>query len=149
MQPIYTADAIVTGGRSGRACIAGGPGHLDLALPDGFGGSGDAGYNPEQLFAAAYGASFGAVLDLEARQLGLQLDEITVAPSVSIGHGDSGYFVLDIVLRVQLHGADRKTAEKLAQAAHTGCPYSRMLRGHVDVEVIVEEPELPSGIKMD
>ncbi len=98
------------------------------------------GFNPEQLFAVAYGACFGAAVDLEARQLGIALSEITVTPHVSIRHGDDGYFVLSIALHVRLPGLDSHTAKRLVQAAHVGCPYSRMTRGNVDVELVVEDP---------
>ena len=139
MQRLYTAVARVTGGRNGRATIEDRPGDLDIASPLGMGGSGQ-GFNPEQLFALAYGACFGSALDLEARQQGIALAEVTVSPHVSIGHGDDGHFMLSIALHVRLPELDTLTAERLMEAAHLGCPYSRMTRGTVEVQLVLEQP---------
>src|SRR5690606_25488569 len=67
MTPIYTAVATVKGGRGGHAETEDGKLKVDLALPKELGGDGN-GTNPEQLFAAGYGACFGGALDLVARQ---------------------------------------------------------------------------------
>jgi lipoyl-dependent peroxiredoxin len=137
LERLYTAVARVTGGRNGRATIADRPGHLDMAEPSAMEGSGD-GFNPEQLFAVAYGACFGSALDLEARQQGIVLGEITVSPHVSIGHGDDGYFMLSIALHVRLPDVDSRTAERLMAATHATCPYSRMTRGAVEVQLVLD-----------
>ena len=137
MDALYTAVAEVTGGRDGRAGIVDCLVTLDLASPPVLGGTGE-GVNPEQLFAAAYGASFGATLDLEARQLRLELDEIMVTAFVSIGHGDDGSFSLAIDLHVRLPGLDSAIAERLMREAHKACPYSRMTRGNVEVRLILQ-----------
>jgi osmotically inducible protein OsmC len=137
LERLYTAVARVTGGRNGRATIEDRPGHLDIAYPVGMGGSGS-GFNPEQLFAVAYGACFGSALDLEARQRGMVLADVTVSPHVSIGHGDDGHFMLSIALHVRLPDVDARTAEQLMEAAHLACPYSRMTRGTVEVQLVLE-----------
>jgi osmotically inducible protein OsmC len=137
LERLYTAVARVTGGRNGRATIEDRQGHLDIAYPVGMGGTGN-GFNPEQLFAVAYGTCFGSALDLEARQQGIVLREVTVTPHVSIGHGDDGYFMLSIALHVRLPDVDAQTAERLMEAAHLACPYSRMTRGTVEVQLVLE-----------
>jgi lipoyl-dependent peroxiredoxin len=137
LERLYTAVARVTNGRNGRATIADRPGHLDMVDPPSMEGSGD-GFNPEQLFAVAYGASFGSSLDLEARQQGIALGKITISPHVSIGHGDDGHFMLSITLHVRLPDVDTRTAERLMAAAHTACPYSRMTRGTVEVQLVLD-----------
>jgi lipoyl-dependent peroxiredoxin len=101
------------------------------------GGSGE-GYNPEQLFAVAFGACFSAALDLEARQQGIALKEASVVPHVSIGHGDDGHFLLAIVLYVRLPGLARPLAERLIHAAQISCPYARLARGNAEVQWILD-----------
>jgi Ohr subfamily peroxiredoxin len=137
---MYTAVAEVTGGRDGHARIIDRPGIMEVSSPPAMGGSGT-GFNPEQLFAVAFGGCFGAALDLEARQAGIALAEVTVTSYVSIGHGDGGHFALSIVLNVRLPGLDHLTAKRLVRDANLACPYSRMTRGHVEVELILEEPQ--------
>ena len=67
--PLYTTTVAVTGGESGHGRASGvarsDDGRLEIALrlPEELGGPGS-GTNPEQLFAAAYGACFHGALHL-------------------------------------------------------------------------------------
>lgn len=135
MDILHEASVEVEGGRTGHVRALDGSVAFDLALP----GSGIAGPNPEQLFAAAYGASFGSTLDLEARQRGIQLSSCSVTARVSLGHGDGGCFTLAVVLRIHLPGLDFRTARTLVSAAHVECPYARMGRGNVEVRLLLAD----------
>lgn len=140
LELLHTASVEVEGGRTGRARAVDGTGAVfDLALPAGRGGAAR-GTNPEQLFAAACGASFGCALDLEARQLGIVLGGCAVAASVSLGHADDGRFALSVALEVRLPGLDPATARRLVQAAHAECPYSRIARGGMEIRIVLAEP---------
>ncbi len=133
MDILHEARVEVEGGRTGRARAPDGSLAFDLILP----GSGTAGPNPEQLFAAAYGTSFGSALDLEARQRGIVLGGYSVTACVSLGHGDAGCFALAVTLRIHLPGLDLLTARRLANAAHAECPYARMGRGNIEVRLLL------------
>ena len=54
----YTAVATTVAGRNGHVESSDGTIKMDLAMP----GSGRAGTNPEQLFAAGYSACFGSAI---------------------------------------------------------------------------------------
>jgi len=135
LEALYTTVAKVEGGRQGRARVMGGP-PFELVFPAELGGLGG-GTNPEQLLAVAYGASFVSSLDLEARQLRLELSEIEVISSVSLGHGDGGCYVLAIELRVYIPEVDLPTAERLLRAAEEACPYCRMGRGNIELRIML------------
>jgi lipoyl-dependent peroxiredoxin len=47
---------------------------------------------------------------------------------------DGAYF-LKARLNVSLPGVERKLAQALADAAHQTCPYSKAIRGNVDVVI--------------
>jgi lipoyl-dependent peroxiredoxin len=134
LETLYTAIVELRGGRQGEARTADGEG-FTVAFPAELGGSGGA-TNPEQLLAVAYGASFGSALDLEARQLRLELNEISVTSSVSLGHGDNGHYALAVELRVRLPELDAATAERLRRAAEEMCPYCRMARGNIEFRIV-------------
>jgi len=137
---IHTACIEVEGGRIGAARTPDGAMTLEFALSLSPGPVGTVrGTCPEQLFAAAYGASFGSTLDLEARQLGIILAGCTVAASVSLGHGDEGCFALSVELRIHLPGLDAVTARRLVRSAHAECPYSRMGRGNIEIRLLLTE----------
>jgi hypothetical protein len=59
---LYTAEVTVTGGREGHARESDGHLDVDLDVPSEMGGSGGPGTNPEQLFAAGWGACFQSAL---------------------------------------------------------------------------------------
>lgn len=52
MKILYKAQAISSGGRDGKVRVDNSPLEFEMAKPSELGGSGKAGVNPEQLFAA-------------------------------------------------------------------------------------------------
>lgn len=130
---IYTARVSTSGGREGRSRSD--DGNLDVALvmPKEFGGPGGAGTNPEQLFAAGYSACFLSALKLTVRlEKVMLLADPSIDAEVGVVSGDDGYG-LTATLNITLPGVDRDVAEKLVAGAHARCPYSRAIRGNIDV----------------
>ncbi|SDF46313.1 peroxiredoxin, Ohr subfamily [Lentzea fradiae] len=134
MSVVYTADVTSSGdGRKGTARSADGVLDLALASPKEVGGSG-AGTNPEQLFAAGWGACFHSALRLVARNAGADLTDSTVTVSVDLVKGDDGYHLGARIVAV-LPGLGQEQADDLVGQAHQRCPYSKATRGNIDVEV--------------
>src|SRR5438132_11134335 len=76
---LYTAEAVVEGGRNGRGRTSDGRLEVSLSVPIELGGDGGPGTNPEQLFAVGYGASFESAL-LEQRAAGVSMLRTCVSP---------------------------------------------------------------------
>ena len=134
-KPIYTTTVHTSGGREGRARSE--DGNLDVALvmPKEFGGPGGAGTNPEQLFAAGYSACFLSALKLTVR---LEKVVLSADPSISAEVGvvsAEDDYALTATLNIVLPGVEREIAEKLVASAHAQCPYSRAIRGNIDVKL--------------
>ncbi|MBB5061119.1 Ohr subfamily peroxiredoxin [Granulicella aggregans] len=129
---LYTAKVHTAGGRDG-GCAKSEDGNLDLdfALP----GSKKVGVNPEQLLAAGWSACFlGALAIAAAKQ------NVSLPPSRSVDAeidlGTAGEeFLLAARLSVSLPGIDRKLGERLIEAAHQTCPYSKAVRGNIEVSL--------------
>ncbi|MFO0686586.1 MAG: organic hydroperoxide resistance protein [Sandaracinus sp.] len=134
---LYTAHASATGGREGRIKTDDGTLDFPVAMPKSLGGSGGAGTNPEQLFAAGYAACFGSAVGFVARSKKLTTGPITIDANVSIGAIASGGFGLAVELVAHLPELDRASAEALVQAAHQVCPYSNATRGNIVVDIKV------------
>ncbi|MGH8780100.1 organic hydroperoxide resistance protein [Paraburkholderia sp.] len=135
---LYRAHARATGGRDGRATSS--DNILDVALttPRELGGSGAAGTNPEQLFAAGYSACFlGAMKFVAAREKIAFPADGTVEGSVGIGAIPTG-FGIEVELKITLPGLDRAQAEHIVEAAHIVCPYSNATRGNIDVKLSLQ-----------
>ncbi|NIJ34229.1 organic hydroperoxide resistance protein [Sphingomonas oligoaromativorans] len=128
---LYTGRTHTTGGRDGSAQSS--DGRLDIRLsPPGSAGQGT---NPEQLFAAGWSACFIGAMGLAAQAAGVKLPADTaVDAEVDLAKGDSGYF-LQARLKVSLPGLDAATARVIADQAHQTCPYSKMTRGNIAVEI--------------
>jgi len=131
---IYTAHADVTGGREGGHARTD-DGALDVTLDRRGTGSGT---NPEQLFAAGYGACFLQALKPAARKQHVDAREASIHVDVDLRKGDDGYGIA-AALTVTLPGVEPDRAQQLVEAAHEACPYSRATRGNIDVRVGVGE----------
>src|SRR5437660_7432310 len=93
MKILYTAEATVQGGREGHASTSDGALDVKLSTPKSLGGSGDAGTNPEQLFAVGYAACFQSALMLVARRQHVDASQSVITSKVGIGLNGEGVFV--------------------------------------------------------
>lgn len=150
MKILYTAEATVSGGRSGSARSSDGNLDVKLAVPAEMGGTGEAGTNPEQLFAAGYGACFENALLSASRRLKKPIESSSITSQVGIGPNGSGGFGLSVTMHIRLQGVSRSDAEALVATAHQVCPYSNATRGNIDVNLIIEEPAaVPAAVSQD
>ena len=135
--PLYTAEATVTGGREGHGRTSDGRVDLDLDVPAEMGGTGGPGTNPEQLFAVGYAACFQSTLLRFATARKLDLSESRVTARISIGLVGGGGLGLSAALDLDAPGIEREEALALMARAHEACPYSRATRGNIDVTLTV------------
>jgi lipoyl-dependent peroxiredoxin len=127
---LYTAKARSTRGRMGTSRSADGRLEVRLSRPGGPG----TGTNPEQLFAAGWSACFDSAMEFAARNMMITLPaDHAVDAKIDLGP-EGGAFSLAARLYVSLPGIDRATAERLIEATHQACPYSRATHGNISVE---------------
>ena len=139
MKTLYSASATTSGGRDGHVESSDGELALDLATPEGLGGKGGSGTNPEQLFAAGYSACFESALRLVARQQKKDVGDASVTANVDIGKTEDGGFGLAVELTGRIPTMSREEAEEMMRAAHQVCPYSKATRGNMEVTLSVAE----------
>ncbi len=106
---LYTAEAVVEGGRKGHGRSSDGRLDVDLSVPEAMGGSGGPGTNPEELFAIG-----------------------GLGPT---GHGGFG---LAVALDLHAPHLPAEQAADLMARAHERCPYSNATRGNIDVTLTVD-----------
>jgi len=129
---LYTAKTHTTGGRQNGVARSS-DGQLDIRLSPP--GSGRPGTNPEQLFAAGWSACFQGALGAAARKQQIALPaDMAVDAEVSLNAADGNYFI-SARLDVTLPGIPRDIAQTLVEDAHQICPYSKAVRGNIEVEV--------------
>lgn len=135
MNVLYKASVTSTSGRDGRALSSDANLDVKLSMPKELGGSGAAGTNPEQLFAAGYSACFLSALKFIASQAKIAVPaDANVRAEVGIGQIDSG-FALDVELFISLPGTDAALAQQLVEKAHQVCPYSNATRNGLQVRL--------------
>jgi osmotically inducible protein OsmC len=133
MSSLYETQATAIGGRAGRACSADGRLKVRLDLPKCLGGDDREGTNPEQLFAAGYAAAFLDSIRRAADRDGRVIAaDSNVTATVAIRDEN-----LSVMLAVDLPGVDEQAARRLAEAAHRLCPYSRAMRGNIEIAIAV------------
>ena len=129
---LYTAKTHTTGGRENGASRSS-DGRLDIKLSTP--GSARIGANPEQLFAAGWSACFEGAMGLAARKMKIALPaDLAIDAEMDLCLTDGAYF-LQARLNVSLPGLEREVAQALVDGAHQTCPYSKAIRGNVDVVI--------------
>jgi Ohr subfamily peroxiredoxin len=108
------------------------------------GGPGDAGKtNPEELFAAGYGACFQSAMNASAMSMKIQIpekkeDSVVQATVHLVGDMKKLDMGIRVEMKVQVRGLSRKDLDKVVAKAKEVCPYSRATAGNVPTSIEVE-----------
>jgi len=127
---VYTAKAHTTGGRDGGTSrTSDGRLQVNFSVP----GKPGSGTNPEQMLAAGWSGCFISAIGISASKMRVKLPaDPAVDAEVDLCTGSDGYS-LQARLNVSLPGLERKVAQAIVDAAHQTCPYSKALRGNIDI----------------
>jgi osmotically inducible protein OsmC len=136
MEKLYTAVVTAKGGRDGHIKSSDGILDMDLKAPQAMGGE-DGFVNPELLFAGAWGSCYLGALGSIGKRDGVDVSNATVEVHVSFNKVNEASFQLSAELHVHVPGVDLEKAQKMADAAHKGCPYSKATNGNIDAIVKV------------
>jgi Ohr subfamily peroxiredoxin len=129
---LYTGKTHTSGGRQDGISRSS-DGRLDVKLsPPGGAGIGT---NPEQLFAAGWSACFEGAMEMAARKRKIVLPRNSAIDAEIDLLLDEGTYALSARLNVSLPGLDREIARGIVDEAHQTCPYSKAVRGNIDVTV--------------
>jgi lipoyl-dependent peroxiredoxin len=138
MKTLYTAEAVVQGGREGHGRTSDGRLKVDLSVPEDMGGKGGAGTNPEQLFAVGYAACFQSALLNVANGRKLDASDSQITSRVGLGPTGHGGLILSVALDLHAPQLSPADAADLMARAHQLCPYSNATRGNIDVTLTVD-----------
>ena len=135
---LYTAEALVEGGREGRGRTSDGRLDVNLSIPKEMSGDGGPGTNPEQLFAVGYAACFESALMGVARGRNLDASGAQITSRVDVGPTGHGGFGLAVWLDLHVPNLTSAQAADLMTRAHERCPYSVATRGNIEVTLMVD-----------
>ena len=135
---LYTAEAVVEGGRAGHGRTSDGRLDVALSVPKELSGDGGPGTNPEQLFAVGYAACFQSASLGVARGRNLDVSDSRITSRVGLGPTGRGGFTLSVSLDLHAPQLSAEQAADLMVRAHARCPYSNATRGNIDVQLTVD-----------
>ena len=130
---LYTGKAHTTGGRDGASRSSDGRLDIKLSSP----GRPGSGTNPEQLFAAGWSACFMGAMGHAAAKMKTRLPADAAIDAEVDLYDTGGEYFLQARLNVSLPGLERDVAQAVVDAADQTCPYSKAIRGNVDVVIKV------------
>ncbi len=133
METLYKTAITASGARAGHIKSEDGKIDMKLSVPKSMGGDGGDGTNPEQLFGGAYSACFGSALLSAAKEHKVVLGNFTVTANVKLSKSEEDKLNLSVVMDCYLPGQSIEMGEKLVNAAHEICPFSRATRDNIDV----------------
>ena len=128
---LYTGKTHTVGGREGHTRSD--DGQLDVALSPP--GSRRPGTNPEQLFAAGWSACFEGAMGIAARKLHVALPADTAIDAEVDLRKVGEEYQLQARLAISLPGVAPEQAQAIIDEAHRTCPYSKLSRGNIDVQI--------------
>ncbi|WP_273566325.1 organic hydroperoxide resistance protein [Maribacter halichondriae] len=140
MKTIFKTKATNEGGRNGHVKSEDGAIDFDIKMPEGKKSDGKS-TNPEQLFAAAYSTCFAGALQVVAKEHKINdLGDFSVTAVICFNKDEDGFFI-GATLDCYLPTVDMTTGEKLVNAAHEICPYSKATRDNITVKLnlLIEE----------
>lgn len=133
METLYTSSVTAIGGRDGQIKSSDGVLDMELRKPKEMGGPGSF-TNPEQLFAAAWGACYLSALKGVAKHDKVDATDAHVNVQISFNK-DGQLFELSAVLDVHIPNISLAVTQELAEKAHKVCPYSKAIRNNIKVEI--------------
>ena len=74
-------------------------------------------------------------MGIGARKMRITLPEGTAIDAEVDLCSEKGEYFLQARLNISLRGLDKDVAQKLIEYAHQTCPYSKAIRGNVNVEI--------------
>ena len=135
VEVLHTSHGTSQGGRNGHTKSGDGLVDVNLSVPKDMGGPGKPNTStPEDLFAAGYAACLCGAIDYMATQMKLKPASVEVRTAVGIGKDPTG-FGLKVDHDIRVSGLSQADAEKIVEAGHKFCPYSKAVKGNVDVTV--------------
>lgn len=135
METVYTATVSNVGGRDGDVKSLDGILELDVKRPVEMHGEGGAA-NPEMLFAAAYSSCYNSALITVAERRKIILPEHAVEVSISLNKEGNTMF-LSGKITVKAPRMDHDQLQQLAETAHAVCPYSKAVKGNMEMKIDV------------
>jgi len=128
-----------TGGRQGHLLSEDQNIDLKLDLPTELGGNpAPKTTNPEQLLATGYASCFASSLEYILMSEQVKYEQVIITATALLLKDEAGGFKFGIDVVAHIMGLEKKIAKPYVDKAYAFCPYSKAIRGNVEVKIEVK-----------
>ncbi|TVP94206.1 MAG: Ohr family peroxiredoxin [Acholeplasmatales bacterium] len=135
MKTFLSRRATVRGGRDGTVEAHTSKLVFPLSKPEEMGGKLPAKTNPEELFAAGYAACFASSLEYLLNEADVAYTDLEVTASTALVADGAEGFKFAVTLTPRIAGLAPEEAEAYIEQALAFCPYSKAIKGNVEVTI--------------
>jgi Ohr subfamily peroxiredoxin len=129
-------NAKAIGGREGQVSTPNKSIDLKLSKPVEMGGSNNNYTNPEELFISGYITCLASSFEFLAGQKKVSYDHLEVNGHIDLqDHPTEGGFQFALQVHFKIEGMDDTLKSELVKQTLLFCPFSRAIKGNVDVKV--------------
>lgn len=136
MKTFLERSATTYGGRDGLIKDMASQIELKLTKPVEMGGKEGLGTNPEELFAAGYSSCFASSIEYLLMSNQVAYDAISVKATTQLLADPEKGFSFKLIVDAKITGVDQETEKSYIEKAYGFCPYSKAIKGNVDVVFI-------------
>ncbi len=136
MKEILTRTATTFGGRNGEIKDTTSGLTFKLAKPKQMGGIGLDGTDPEELFSVGYSSCFASSMEYLLQNDKVEYESLYVKADTKLVMVENEGFKFKLIVEARIKGVDKTTLDKYIKGAKDFCPYSKAIKGNVDIEFI-------------
>ena len=136
MKEILTRTATTYGGRNGDIKDTTSGLTYKLSKPIQMGGIGLKGTDPEELFSVGYSSCFASSMEHLLQTDKVKYESLYVKVDTKLVMTPKEGFKFKLIVEARIKGVDQNTLDKYVKGAKDFCPYSKAIKGNVDIEFI-------------
>ncbi|MCF7930803.1 MAG: Ohr family peroxiredoxin [Acholeplasmataceae bacterium] len=136
MKKFLERTATTYGGRDGEIKDTQSRYSVKLSKPAEMGGQNPTGTNPEELFSMGYSSCFASSLEYLLLANNVAYESLSVRADTSLMMDEETGFQFALNVKVRIKGVSKEVEKEYTQKAYGFCPYSKAIRGNIEVKFI-------------
>jgi Ohr subfamily peroxiredoxin len=135
MQKLLERKATTHGGRNGKIGQTLSGLELKLEKPVEMGGKSNNYTNPEELFSMGYSSCFASSIEYLLQMSKTPYEDIFVTVTTALVPDGQAGFKFDITVEARIKGLSKTDEKTFIDQAYQFCPYSKAIKGNVNVVI--------------
>ena len=136
MKKFLERTATAFGGRDGEIRDTQSGYSVKLSKPAEMGGVNPKGTNPEELFSIGYSSCFASSLEYLLIANGVVYEFLSVKADTALMMDEKTGFSFALTVKARIQGVSKEVEKEYIQKAYNFCPYSKAIKGNVNVTFV-------------